>query len=297
MRIDRSHLIVGLLLIGVPLDVAVGQEPNPAFGRLFDSASVQQISALSDGATQKTFFTSRDLVATGIAGIVTVGIMQFDKRIAKWTQKPSVQGSPSRHNAVNSLTKINETPLAIASILTYGVGRLTRSQTTADVGLHWAEALLMTDVISEAIRGPVGRTRPRVTPDDPFKFQFGKGFTNFDNRAFPSLHSAVGFATAAALLGEIRERNPSATWYAAPLLYGFAIIPGATRMYLNQHWASDVFAGAFIGQLIGSRVVHYAHSHKRTKLDRALLATSVAPDGYGGTRVTLSLSSLLADER
>jgi membrane-associated phospholipid phosphatase len=64
-------------------------------------------------------------------------------------------------------------------------------------------------------------------------------------------------------------------------------------MYLNQHWASDVIAGGFIGQLIGSRVVHYAHTHKRTKLDRALLATSVVPDDYGRMLVTVDVQSLL----
>ena len=291
MRIQRSCVLLFCLAV-VPFGASSAQErtSSPA---LFDSTSPFKPASLAEPAPQKTFFTRRDLVSTGVVAAVTVGIMQFDKKIAHWTQTPSVQGSDTRHNAVKSLTKINEVPLAIASIATYGAGRLTHSRTTADVGLHWAEALLMTDVISEAIRSPVGRTRPRVTPDDPFHFQFGKGFTNFDNRSFPSLHSAVGFATAASLLGEIRERHPSATWYAAPLLYGFAIIPGATRMYLNQHWASDVFAGAFVGQLIGSRVVHYAHSHNRTKLDRALLGVSVAPDPYGGMRVSMSLDDLM----
>lgn len=61
-------------------------------------------------------------------------------------------------------------------------------------------------------------------------------------------------------------------------------------MYLDQHWASDVVAGAFVGALLGSRVVSYAHSHNRTRLDRALLGVSVAPDGRGGTRVGLSLT-------
>lgn len=295
MRIQRSCVLLWVLLAGAPRAAASGQQTTLPSERLADSTALLSAAPLAASQPQKTFFTGRDLVATGVVAGVTVGIMQFDKKIAHWTQTPSVQGSSSRRNAVKSLTKINETPLAIAAIVTYGAGRLTRSQTTADVGLHWTEALIMTDVISEAIRGPVGRTRPRVTPDDPFKFQFWRGFTNFDNRAFPSLHSAVGFATAAALLDEIRERNPSATWYAAPLLYGFAIIPGATRMYLNQHWASDVFAGAFIGQLIGSRVVHYAHTHKRTKLDRALLATSVAPDPYGGMRVSVSLGELMPE--
>ena len=74
----------------------------------------------------------------------------------------------------------------------------------------------------------------------------------------------------------------SATAYAAPILYTAAAVPGLTRMYLNQHWASDIAAGAFVGTLLGNRVVHYAHSHKRSKLDRVLLGVSVLPDGHGG---------------
>jgi membrane-associated phospholipid phosphatase len=128
--------------------------------------------------------------------------------------------------------------------------------------------------------------------DDPFKFQFGAGFTKFENRSWPSLHAAVGFATAAALTEEIEVRNPTAAKYAAVPLYAFAMVPGLTRMYLNQHWASDVVTGAFIGQFLGHRVVHYAHTHKRTKFDRALLATSVAPGGYGNTIVSIDVQKL-----
>jgi membrane-associated phospholipid phosphatase len=71
-------------------------------------------------------------------------------------------------------------------------------------------------------------------------------------------------------------------------LYGAAAVPGLTRMYLDQHWASDVVAGAFIGTLLGSRVVSYAHSHRRSKLDRILLGTTVAPDGHGGAALSFS---------
>jgi membrane-associated phospholipid phosphatase len=52
-------------------------------------------------------------------------------------------------------------------------------------------------------------------------------------------------------------------------------------MYLHQHWASDVASGAFVGALIGTRVVHYAHTHKRNKLDRALLGAVIEPDAHG----------------
>jgi len=259
-----------------------------------DSASDNSLSRPMYGAAQKTFFTRHDLVATGVAAAVTGGFMVFDKKIARWWQSPHVQGSQSLQNTIKDLTRLNETPLTIASVVTYGIGRLTNSKTTADVGLHWTEALIFTDVISQAIRGPLGRARPRVAQDDPFQFHPFQGFTKFEYRAFPSLHAAVGFATAAALVGEIRERNQDAARYAAPVLYTIAMIPGVTRMYLNQHWASDVVAGAFIGQLIGARVVRYAHTHKPTKLDRALLATSVSPGGFGNTLVTIDVQKVFA---
>jgi hypothetical protein len=242
------------------------------------------------GRVDKTFFTRRDAILTGVAIVGTVGVMQFDERITRWSQTPSVQGSSSRHDLVDALTHVNETPLTIGAILTYGVGRIGGWNNVTDIGLHWTEAMVLTDAVSELIRGPVGRVRPRLSQDDAFKFQFGKGFTDFGNRAFPSLHSAAAFATAAALVGEVRERKPGATWVAAPLLYGAALVPGLTRIYLNQHWASDIASGAFVGTLLGAKVVHYGHTHGRSKIDRFLMGTMIVPDGNGRVLVTGSIT-------
>ena len=238
--------------------------------------------------TAKTFFVKRDLLWSAAALAATGAISVFDKRIANWTQSPSIQGSSSRHNFVNDLTKVNETTLTGAAILSYGIGRLAHVNTMADVSLHTAEATILTSLISQTIRGPLGRERPSISPDDQYKFQFGKGFTHFDNRSFPSLHSAVGFAAATAVSTEIHERNPGASWWVTPVAYTVAMVPGLTRMYLHQHWASDVVAGGFVGALIGTRVVRYAHTHKRNKLDRALLGSIIQPDARGGVDVGFS---------
>ena len=238
--------------------------------------------------TTKTFFVRRDLVWSGAALGGTVIISAFDKRIANWWQSSSVQSS-SRTRVMNDLTKVNETTLTGAAILSYGIGRLAHANTMADVSLHTAESTILTSVISQLIRGPVGRERPSISPDNQYRFQFGKGFLNFNNRSFPSLHSAVGFAAAAAVSDEVHERNPGASWWVTPVAYTVAMVPGITRMYLNEHWTSDVFAGGFVGALIGNRVVHYAHTHKRTKLDRFLLGTTVVPNGQGGMLVGTSI--------
>jgi hypothetical protein len=69
----------------------------------------------------------------------------------------------------------------------------------ADVGAERFEALVMTVAVDETLRIAIGRVRPRSSPGNAFVFHPGGGFTDFDQRSFPSLHSAVAFATAAAL--------------------------------------------------------------------------------------------------
>jgi membrane-associated phospholipid phosphatase len=230
----------------------------------------------------KTFFTRRDAYWTVGAIAVTAGVSYYDKKIANWSQHPNIQGDQSRHDFFDGATHVNETPLTLGALATYIVGRVGRWNTVTDVGLHTTEALALTDVTSELIRGPVGRARPRVSQDDQFNFSFGKGFTVFANRAFPSLHSASAYAAAASLTAEVHERNPGAAWIVGPVLYTAAMIPGATRIYLNQHWASDIVSGAFVGTLLGAKVVHYAHTHRRTKLDRILMGTNFGVDSRGG---------------
>src|SRR5436190_3715820 len=144
-------------------------------------------SATDSNRVNKTFFTRRDALWTAGAVLGTVALSQFDEKIARWARSPGVQDGQSRHDLVDALTHVNETPLTIAAVLTYGVGRLSGSRTVTDIGLHATEAMVLTDVTSELIRGPIGRARPRISQDDAFKFSFGKGFTDFGYRAFPSL--------------------------------------------------------------------------------------------------------------
>jgi membrane-associated phospholipid phosphatase len=260
-----------------------------AIATISTTAAGQQAARRDSARVDKTFFTKRDAVLSGIALVGSAAISVFDVRIANYMQSEGVQDGQSRHDLAHSLTVVNEMPLTVGAVLTYGVGRLTHQSTVADVGLHTTEALVLTTAIAELIRAPLGRVRPRVSQDDQYAFHWGTGFSNFDNRSFPSLHAAVAFATASALVGEIRERKPEANRYAAPLLYTAAMVPGLTRMYLNQHWASDVAAGSFLGALIGNKVVRYAHTHSRSKLDRILLGTAVVPDGRGGMMVAVAL--------
>ena len=70
-------------------------------------------------------------------------------------------------------------------------------------------------------------------------------------------------------------RHVSSRKYWTPVLYAAATIPGFTRIYLDQHWSSDVVAGSVSGWYVGTRMVQYTHG-RRTRLDRALLGPQFA---------------------
>lgn len=238
------------------------------------------IQAPQPSPRDSSFFRDRDGTLALAAVGSTAALALFDERIARWTRRPAVQGDSSRRELIEVVTYVNEIPLTVGALATFGIGRLAGWRTVADVGLHLTESLLLTEAVAEVVRVAAGRTRPRESPDDAFEFKPGRGLTRFENRAFPSLHAAVAFATAASLAEEMRIREVESRRWATPLLYGAAMVPGLTRLYLDQHWATDVFAGSFLGAFLGSRVTRYAHG-RRTKLDRTLLPAYFIPDADG----------------
>jgi len=241
--------------------------------------AAQSLDTTSRG--DKTFLTKRDLAISGLALGATALLSIWDDDIAIASQKSKWQDS-SLTTFATRVSKVQETTLTVSGILVYGIGRLTKSKTTADVALHATESIVLASVASQLIRGPLGRTRPHVTADlDQYDFDPFKGFAHFENRAFPSIHTSSSMAVATVLTMEMHRRNVRATPYLAPLLFGAATLPGLSRIQLNQHWASDIFAGAFMGVFAGYKVTKYSHDHPTNWFDRKLLNVSLsqAPDG------------------
>lgn len=238
-----------------------------------------------DSSIDKTFLTRRDLAMSGLALGATALLSRYDDDIARASRQSRYQTAGLTRFALN-VSKVNETTLTVAGILGYGIGRLTKSPTLTDVALHATESVVLASVVSQIIRGPLGRARPYATGDtNQYDFKFGGGFRSgeagFRRRAFPSIHTSSGMAVATVLSMELNRRHPGATPYVAPVLFAAGILPGLVRVQLDQHWASDVLAGAFMGVLSGYEVVSYSHAHPNNVFDRTLLKVSVAPTPDG----------------
>ncbi len=120
-----------------------------------------------------------------------------------------------------------------------------------DTGMLGIEALLFSAAAVLPLKATIGRDRPRDTDD---AFQFSP--FSFENSAFPS-----GDTTSAFALGTVIASQHESLWVSGAA-YGLATLVGASRIYRNKHWLSDVVGGAAIGHLIGRFV---AKMHKIRK--------------------------------
>lgn len=252
-------------------------------------ASAAQASAQSDSVS-KTLLTRRDALIGAGAVAISVAISHFDPKIARFFDDSSLSHVRTGQRLDDVFTKINETTLTVAGVAAYGVGRIARSPTITDIAFHTTEAIVAASFASQVIRGPLGRSRPEVTEArDQYDFHWFKGFREFDYRAFPSIHSSSGFAAATALVQETKLRRPGAVKVVAPILYGLALTPGLSRMYLGKHWASDVFAGAVMGTFAGVKAVNYSHSHPGNRFQDFFVPSSLNVQG-GAVGVAWTMS-------
>jgi len=239
----------------------------------------QAVDSTSHG--DKTFLTRRDLGIAGAALGATAFLSIWDPDIAKASQDSGFQNT-SLHRIALDISKVNETTLTLAGIATWGVARLVKSPDVSDVALHATESVILASLASQAIRGPLGRARPNYAGDtNQYDFHFFKGFTAFKYRAFPSIHTSSSMAVATVITLELHRRNQSITPILAPILYSAAILPGLARIQLNQHWASDILAGGFMGVFVGYKVTTYSHDHPNNWFDRKLLHVSVSQGADG----------------
>ena len=194
-----------------------GRSPGvaPSFSELFGSI----------GNDFKSFPTGRNIMWLAIGGGLSGLSHEADDELT---------ASLSTSGAVNTLKPgkyIGGTLAQMgAAFATYGIGRLTGSDTVAVVGADLVRAQVLTQGITQGIKFIGGRTRPDGT-----------------GRSFPSGHTASAFATSTVL-----QRHFG--WKVGIPAYGLATYVAASRLSENRHYLSDVIFGATLGILAARQV-------------------------------------------
>ena len=240
-------------------------------------------------ATGKPLFTPLDLVALGSFAVMTMAITPADQKLANFVQDSGLQSNTLVSRSAAFVREVATPGSIIIGSTLYIVGRTGGNERMATLGLHGLEALAVGGGVTFLLKGMVGRARPYKGLDDPRNFGMWRGFANEDYRSFPSGHTVMAFAAAAAVTSTTNDWWPNSTWYIGPAMYGGATLAGISRMYNNKHWASDVVVGAAIGMFAGLKVVRYHESDPDNWVDKTFLSISLPIDERGAGRASFSL--------
>lgn len=227
---------------------------------------------VQDTINKKTpLLEGKDALILGAFAVGTALIGPFDKAVASRLQNPRAQENKFLKKAATGFRLLGDPGSVLTGTAIYLVGRADGQRRVESLGLHSVESILLAGMLGGGIKFLAGRQRPYADIDDPYDFQLWRGLKDDRYRSFPSGHTIAAFAFASTLTRESQFWAPHAAFYVGTVFYGGAGLIGLSRIYNNQHWASDVMAGAAIGTLVGLKVVKYTHSNPGNRIDRALI--------------------------
>lgn len=251
-------------------------------------ANAQTADTISKKA--KPLFVFEDLAMAGGFTLATMALAPLDRHVTQQLQKPARQESHLFSRSATIFKLLGQPGAILTSGGLYVLGWADGQRRTEDLGLHALMAEVITGSEIGAIKMIAGRARPYRSPDNARNFGFFRGFKNDDYRSFPSGHTGAAFAFAATVSSETQRWWPGTRWIIGPLLYGSATLTGLSRIYNDDHWASDVMAAAAIGTFTGIKVVRFQHSHPGNWLDKKFLRAGVSVSNTGELIPTFSIS-------
>lgn len=256
--------LLGLVLLVPPVQSASAQTSHSSLSAQAASASdttpVLQQGSQTLMPVRARLFSRADAYMAAAFGLGFATLFPFDQQFAARLQSPAVQGNPGYEKAASTLEKVTSPGAYYIGGSMYLIGRLGGFDRIADMGLHATESVLLAEGVGFVLKRGIGRARPYVSnAQNARDFSLGTGFGTGDRRSLPSGHTYTAFALASSLTSELRSWKPASTWFVAPALYGGATLVGMSRMYHNQHWASDIALGAAIGTFSGLKLTRFMH--------------------------------------
>ena len=250
---------------------------------LFGKSISVALLAMTIAATLKRRFRTRstrrlhslsgkDALILGAFTLGTVAVAPLDMAVAKRLQYPWVQENRFLKTSATGFRLLAVPGSLITGAALYGIGRADGQRRLQALGLHSVESILhrrrgrWRDQVCGGTSTPVSS----ISTIPPI-FSCSEGSQDDQVPLLSSGHTINAFAFASTLTREVQFWYPHSAFYVGTVFYGGATLMGLSRIYNNQHWASDVMGGAAIGTLIGVKVVKFTHSHPGNHIDRELI--------------------------
>ena len=127
-------------------------------------------------------------------------------------------------------------PIGIAvPVTTFIIGEIKKDAKTKKQAYEQIGSLAISTIIAEALKKGINRERPYQKYAGIYPYQYEAG------ESFPSGHTTIAFATATSLSLQYKK------WYVVVPVYAWAVGCSYSRLYLGEHYTTDVLAGAAIG--------------------------------------------------
>jgi membrane-associated phospholipid phosphatase len=220
-------------------------ERSPGFGKRL----LEDLRAL---ISKPPHMDASDWTNLGLASLAVGATATLDPRVRTWAQD---HRSTSSDNFAKSIRPLGSWGAFATLGATWLAGKAWSRPglvSTAEDGLE--ASIIAAGLVTPVVKEIVGRERP----------SYGKGhasFSPFSGRAsFPSGDVTLAFSVASVV-----ATHASSVWLEGTA-WGLAGLVGWERVHLDQHWASDVVAGALVGSAVGEWVVHRHQSGSRMRV-------------------------------
>lgn len=270
-------LVLGLAWPLLAQDVPPGPSPRPSVqdpDRLLSFPRLLLEDAVDLGTSPLRADAGDWTQVLVAAGAVAGTAILLDRPVRRGFQRSL---TPGRDRLASNLEKLGgNAGIALAGgMWLYGAAFSPAVKSTAVDAI--AAGLIANGVLVPALKELAGRARPSE----------GMGpnaFRGFSGReSFPSGHTTLAFTLASVI--SLHAEEAWVTWTS----YGLASAVGLARLEQDQHWASDVVAGALLGTAVGRTVTRFNQSGRTGR--RASWTFEVEPRlGLGSAGLTARLT-------
>jgi membrane-associated phospholipid phosphatase len=209
---------------------------------------------------------STDVAVTAVAAGGTLGLLLLKNDLAppacRWCNPPGFDADVTRALAWSNRDAASTASDLLEVALGAGVlgNALLDGYRRGDREAGFANALLITEATSIAmfldygVKYAVGRSRPYV-----WLGRTGSGSRD-GNLSFFSGHTTFAFAVAASSSTLLLSQHAPGAEVASVVAFAGAGLVGYLRIAAEQHYLTDVLAGAAVGTLVGWAVPHFFHA-------------------------------------